>query len=159
MKTEDLIRQYLDEAKLMQLATASDGQPWVCTVWFAADEDLNIYWFSSTTRRHSKEVKGSPRVAAAIALPQSPQDQPRGLQLQGVAEEVNDEAEVAKAKSLFTVRIFDEQTIDSLINHRGKPHKFYKIKPSLFVLFDAVNFPDESRQEWKLSEAEGEVAE
>ena|SRR3989344_559899 len=159
MEVEDLIKQYLSEAKMMQLATTSGGQPWVCTVWFAADQDLNIYWFSSTTRRHSGEVKNNPKVAAAIALPQSPQDPPRGLQLQGDAEELNDNAKIAMAKSLFAGRIFDEQTIDNLINHPEKPHKFYKIKPSLFVLFDAVNFPDESRQEWKLSEAEGEVAE
>jgi len=50
----------------MQLATALDNQPWVCSVWFAADKDLNIYWFSSTTRRHSGEVLKNKKVAAAI---------------------------------------------------------------------------------------------
>lgn len=31
-----------------------------------------------------------------------------------------------------------------------KPHKFYRIKPTQFVLFDAVNFEDNWRQEYNL---------
>lgn len=63
----------------MQLATSLDNQPWVCNVWFAADTKLNIYWFSSITRRHSDEVTKNQKVAGAIVLPQSPEDPSRGL--------------------------------------------------------------------------------
>lgn len=38
MELKKIIEDYLKEAKLMQLATSVDGQPWVCSVWFAADE-------------------------------------------------------------------------------------------------------------------------
>lgn len=48
MNIYQLIKDYLTEAKLMQLVTSVDGQPWVCSVWFATDDELNIYWFSST---------------------------------------------------------------------------------------------------------------
>ena len=53
MRLKQHIQQYLQEAKLMHLATVSGGKPWVCSVWFAADEDMNLYWFSAVTRRHS----------------------------------------------------------------------------------------------------------
>ena len=81
-----LIKQYLEDAKLMQLATSIDNQPWVCSVWYAADKDLNIYFFSSTTRRHSEELLKNNKISAAIVLPQTPEDASRGLQLQGTVE-------------------------------------------------------------------------
>lgn len=142
-----LIEQYLEEAKLMQLATSLNDQPWVCTVWFAADKELNIYWFSSITRRHSDEVLKNKKVAAAIALPQAPNDPPRGLQLQGTAEMLTKQEDIDKAISVFADRIFSREKIKEFMNHKENPHRFYRIKPALFVLFDVVNFPDNSRQE------------
>ena len=147
---KDLIRQYLREAKLMQLATSIDDQPWVCSVWFASDEDLNIYWFSSITRRHSNEVTKNHKVAGAIALPHTPQDKPRGLQFQGIAKELSNEKDIEKAIALFTDRIFPRELILKLIDSRDFPHRFYRISPTQFVLFDAVNFPDNSRREYNL---------
>lgn len=145
-----LITDYLQEAKMMQLATALDNQPWVCNVWFAADEELNIYWFSSITRRHSKEVLKNNKVAAAIVLPHAPIDPPRGLQLQGVAEELNDTKDIQKAISFYQDRIFPKEKIEQFMSDLKKPHKFYRIKPTQFVLFDVVNFPENSRQEYVL---------
>ncbi len=144
----ELIKDYLVKAKLMQLATSTDGQPWVCSVWFASDDDLNIYWFSSLTRRHSYEVSTNNKVAAAIALPQTPKDSPIGLQLQGVAELLTDEAEVEKAISVYADRIFTREQIDAFMKSEVRPHRFYRIRPTQFVLFDTVNFPDNSRQEY-----------
>ncbi|MCL4418874.1 pyridoxamine 5'-phosphate oxidase family protein [Patescibacteria group bacterium] len=145
-----LIRDYLEEAKLMQLATSADNQPWTCSVWFGFDEDLNIYWFSSTTRRHSREVVKNPKVSAAIVLPHTPKDKPRGLQLQGIAEQITSKKEIVKATLLFAGRIFTRRQITDFMKMRDNPHAFYKIKPTLFVLFDAVNFPENSRQEYRL---------
>ncbi|MEK6848205.1 MAG: pyridoxamine 5'-phosphate oxidase family protein [Nanoarchaeota archaeon] len=150
MKLKELIEDYLKRAKLMQLATSVNNQPWVCSVWFAADENMNIYWFSSNTRRHSKELLKNNKVAAAIVIPQTPKDIPRGLQLQGTAEELIKEEDIAKAISAYEGIIFERKTIDELMNDKKKPHKFYRIRPNQFVLFDMVNFPDNSRQEYNL---------
>lgn len=150
MKLKKLIEKYLGEAKLMQLSTSIDNQPWVCSVWFAADEELNIYWFSSTTRRHSGEVMKNNKVAAAIVLPQTPEDPPRGLQLQGEAKMLAKKADIDKAISVYVDRIFPIEKIEEFMNHKEKPHRFYRIKPTQFVLFDVVNFPDNSRQEFNL---------
>src|SRR3990167_10572859 len=99
-----LIKDYLRKAKLMQLATSVNGQPWVCSVWFASDEDLNIYWFSSTTRRHSGEILKNKKVAAAIVLPHTPSDPPRGLQLQGSAQMLTKKPDIDKAISVYKNR-------------------------------------------------------
>lgn len=148
MKT--LITEYLQQAKLMQLATSIDNQPWVCNVWFAADKDLNVYWFSSITRRHSEEVTKNNKVAAAFALPHTPDDPPRGLQLQGIAELLTDQKDIDKAISVYANRIFPTEKIKEFMENKEKPHRFYRIKPTQFVLFDVVNFPDNSRQEYNV---------
>lgn len=150
MDLKRLIHEYLNDAKLMQLATAINDQPWVCNVWFAADEDLNIYWFSSTGRRHSKEVKKNNKVAGAIVLPLNPSDPPRGLQFQGTAEVLTKQKDIYKAIAIYQDRIFPKETIDELMQNTKNPHKFYKITPVQFVLFDAVNFGDNWRQEYHL---------
>ena len=151
MPVKKFITAYLQDAKLMQLATSKDNQPWVCSVWFAADDDLNIYWFSSISRRHSKEVINNIQVAAAIVLPLTPDDPPRGLQLQGFAQILTDQNDIDKATSLFTGRIFSREKIMEFMKDQEKPHRFYKIMPKQFVLFDVVNFPDNPRQELNLS--------
>ncbi len=149
-KLRTLITEYLQQAKLMQLATVSNGNPWVCSVWYGFDDDLNIYFFSATNRRHSLEISNDNRVAGAMALPQTPQDQPRGLQFEGKAKRLTDEADITHARSTYEGRIFDAETINKFMAHQERPHSFYRIVPSKFVLFDAVNFPENSRQEYKL---------
>jgi uncharacterized protein YhbP (UPF0306 family) len=142
-----LITDYFAQARMMQLATSKDNHPWVCNVWFAADDDLNIYWFSSTARRHSGEVRENNRVAGAVVLPLTPDDVPRGVQFEGVAEELDSDADMATAMQCYAGRIFTEEKVRDLIKNRQ--HKFYRIKPQLFVLFDAEHFPDQPRQEWR----------
>lgn len=148
--TQSLIKDYLSAAKMMQLATVSDGKPWTCNVWFAADKNLNIYWFSARTRRHSKEVEACPNVSAAICLPQSPSDTvARGLQLEGTAERLTNAVDIATAMKSYVGKIFSLTQVKRLAELADRPHSFYRIKPSLFVLFDTGSFPDDSRQEYR----------
>ena len=151
MTVRKLIEEYLKEARLMQLATSVNNQPWVCSVWFAPDKELNIYWISSETRRHSQEVLKNNRVARAIVLPQTPQDKPRGLQFQGVAEELSGRKEILNAIALYVGRgIFSKEKVLQFMKDSETPHRFYRIKPTQFVLFDAVHFPNNARQELRL---------
>jgi uncharacterized protein YhbP (UPF0306 family) len=149
MDVKKLIQAYLNEAKMMHLATVSGNQPWVCNVWFASDKDLNIYWLSSISRRHSVEVQANNLVSGGITTSLTPEDKPRGLQFQGVAEKLTREADVEKAVELYKDRIFPEKKIRDFMTMPDKPHNFYLIKPTLFVLFDVQNFPENPRQEWK----------
>ena len=47
---------------------------------------------------------------------------------------------------VYARKIFPKNKIHELIKNKSKPHRFYKITPTQYVLFDAVNFPEESRQ-------------
>lgn len=137
-KLQSDIKKYLDEVKMMQLATSRDSQPWICNVWFVADDDLNIYWISSSTRRHSTEIADNERVAAAMCVVQEPSQSGRGgIQLEGVAKELKKPLEIARALKLYAARgIFSVAQIRKFMSDVRTPHKFYRIKPERIVFFD-----------------------
>ncbi|QQR51792.1 pyridoxamine 5'-phosphate oxidase family protein [bacterium] len=149
---KSIITEYLAEAKMMQLATVSAGKPWICNVWFAADSDMNIYWFSATNRRHSLEIAADPHVAAAICLPRGSQDADRGgLQIEGTGQLLTKPSDIAKAtKHYLSRKIFNVSQVKNFMAHLDRPHRFYKLTPDLIVLFDTVHFPENPRQEFRL---------
>lgn len=58
--------------------------------------------------------------------------------------------DIGEAVSIYADRIFSKEKIKKFMTHKEKPHKFYIIKPTHFVLFDLVNFPDNPKQEFKV---------
>src|SRR5947209_528279 len=87
MDLKQLITEYLGTNKQMQLATVKDGQPWICTVYFVADDDLNLYWMSARERQHSVEISNDPKVAAKVV---QDAERKQALQITGTAIEVGD---------------------------------------------------------------------
>lgn len=154
MDLKKLIDEYLKEAKLMQLATAKDNQPWVASVWYAHDDNFTLYFISKHHRRHSGELKDNSKVAGAIVVPHEDLGvKVKGIQFEGEASEVS-LVELPKAFELYLKR-FPKATdylksIQDIIADMTD-HRLYKIKPSKIVLFDEVNFPDDPRQELDLS--------
>lgn len=148
----EMILDYLGESKLMQIATAKDNKPWVATVWYANDDDLNIYFISRKVRRHSLEIKENPNVAGAIVKPhlQGSGEKVRGLQFEGTVEWCFGDT-LKRACELYVEKYPTAERIPlEMLEDRNSTGAFYAIRPSLFVLFDEVNFPDQPRQELKL---------
>lgn len=147
-----MILDYLREAKLMQVATSKDNKPWVATVWYASDEDLNIYFISRKARRHSLEIKENPAVAGAIVKPHlgGSGEKIAGLQLEGEAELCFGEA-LMKSRELYFAKYPAAEHIPlETLEDPNFTAAFYVIRPKAFILFDEVNFPDNPRQELKL---------
>ena len=147
-----LIVEYLTEAKLMQIATVKANKPWVATVWYVHDEDLNLYFISKRARRHSLEIKENLNVAGAIVKPHTvgSGEKVRGLQFEGTAEEARG-AILRKAWGLYLAKYPSAEKVP--IEHLEDPTlkaTYYVVKPKLIVLFDEINFPDSPRQELKL---------
>ena len=61
------VRPYLELAELMGISSTSSNKPYSATVFFCFDEELNIYFLSTSQRRHSKEIVENPNVALTIA--------------------------------------------------------------------------------------------
>jgi uncharacterized protein YhbP (UPF0306 family) len=148
----ELVKEYLSETKLMQIATAKENKPWAASVWFAHDDKLNLYFISRKTRRHSIEIKENGNVAGVIVKPHliGSGEKVRGLQFEGTAKECSGE-EIDKARELYLNKY---PTAEKIPIEKLKDPEFhvayYVIKPKMFVLFDEVNFPEQPRQELKL---------
>jgi len=150
MNTRKLIEDYLNQAKMLQVATAEDNQPWACTVYFAFDEQLNLYWISKPNRRHSEEIRNNDKVAGVIVLTHTPGDKVRGIQFQGVASELSDKDDAVAGMKYYAERFgMKPKRVEAILNGRDG-HVCYKITPSLFVLFDEANFPNDPRKEYKV---------
>lgn len=120
------------------------------TVYFAFDEELNIYWISKPTRRYSEELRNNAKVAGVIVLPHTSGDDVRGIQLQGVAKELTDKEGVTNGMKYYAERFGMKQDRVKVILDGTDGHACYKITPNLYVLFDEINFPDNPRQEYKV---------
>lgn len=130
----------------MQLSTVnSGGSPWVCTVYFVADEQRNLYWLSYPTRRHSQEIADNNKVAAAIVVKA---DLPViGIQVEGIAEKVTDAATVKKIMDRYIAKYDAGKTFYDRFVAGENQHQLYVLKPQHTYLFDEVNYALDDRQE------------
>jgi uncharacterized protein YhbP (UPF0306 family) len=150
MQAEELIKQYVEQAKLMQLATSLNNQPWACTVHYYSDKDLNFYWISTLEREHSQAIAQNPKVAAAILVHENTPEERYviGISIEGEAELIGEQIAVEIGNS-YVEKIGREPSLLSDIALGKNPHKFYRLKPTKIVLFDTKNFQDNPRQVWQ----------
>lgn len=143
------IIEYLTKANMMQVATSKHDRPWVCNVYFAFDDKLNLYWISKITNRHSEELRNNEHVAGAIVLPHTMGDKVRGIQFEGIAKELIDPKIAEDAMQWYAKRYgMPADRVKSIVENTDG-HVVYVITPKTYVLFDEVNFPDNPRQEYR----------
>ncbi len=66
-KIVDFIRKSLPRHNLMALATINpDGSPWVVCVNLTYDDEMNIYWKSSVSTVHSKNIARNNKVSICV---------------------------------------------------------------------------------------------
>ncbi len=152
MSVEELVRKYLPSKKVMQLATSKDNQPWACNVHYFSDDDLNLYWFSESGRRHSLEIKDNPKVSAVIKVHENTpeEDYVIGLTAEGTAGLVT-ELEDSILEAFRDKHNKGDEFVEQ-VKSGIKSSQLYKLTPANFVLFDNKDFPDNARQEWKIND-------
>jgi len=149
-EVKKLITDNLNQTKMMQIATISDGKPWICNVWFVTDDDLNIYWLSSTKVRHSQAISIDPNVAIAFYKFQQPSDPSvAGVQMEGTAEILTDQEDIEKAIQLYSERIFGLDMIKQFMSSPYEPRRFYRAKASRFIVLDTAFSQEDPYHEYK----------
>jgi uncharacterized protein len=78
------------ESTLALSTTAPDGSPRVAPLFYLPGEDLRLYWFSSPSSGHSRNLKRDPAAAAAVYCSTDDWRQIRGVQMRGQAAAVSD---------------------------------------------------------------------
>jgi len=133
-EVEKIIRDYIPQVVHMSLGTCNDGKPWVCEVHFALDDDMNIYFRSLTTTRHSQDIIANPHVAGNIVTQHFLNQAPRGVYFEGTAELLADADENHPGMKATSAR-FGVDT-QKLMAYSADGVKLHKITPSAFYLFD-----------------------
>ncbi len=131
-----VIREYLPDIIHLSLATCSGNKPWVCELHYVFDDNLNLYFRSLESRRHSQEIVANPMVAGSIVIQHTASQKPRGVYFEGRAEMLSDVDENHVAFKLYCERFgTDKEILDEARTENG--HKFYRIIVDKFYVFDS----------------------
>lgn len=142
MDLQKLLLQYFEKNRLMQLATVSNGQPWLCNLYYVTDEDNNIYWTSARSRRHSKEILSDPTVAVTIV---HDDENKQALQITGKASEVPLE-DIERVDQLYATKFGHKDRLTEIMANLPEGRAYWVVKPDFISLWDEVNFPDSPKQ-------------
>ena len=148
MNIEKIIREYIDKSIHMSLGTARDNTPWVCEVHFVYDDQLNIYFRSLKSRRHSQDIAINPKVAGNIVKQHALGEYPHGIYFEGTAELIDHDSEHQRLLPLFKARLqADESILEDARKEDG--HQFYKITVANWFAFG--KFGNDSGQKYELA--------
>lgn len=101
-KSADTIVQYLESHRTLHLGTVSaEGQPMVATVSHVND-GTTVYFMADSRTLKVANIAHEPRVAYSVTEEYGDWLQIRGVQAQGVASRVTDEAEASRVNNLFS---------------------------------------------------------
>ena len=101
-----VLREFLAGQSTLTLATAGvkDGRPQAAPLFFASDDDFNLYWISSPDSRHSLNIADWNDAAAAIYVPTWEWTGIKGVQIEGDAVPVVEDDERQRALALYRAK-------------------------------------------------------
>lgn len=136
----------------MTLATYNQ-KPWVATVYYVTDKDLNLYFVSSPNSKHCQDIEKNKQVACAVYDSHTPNSELKiGIQLQGEASLVKG---WDKTKVLLKMWHKAAPGAEEIVNVRNMKNKVitsrvYKIKPTLIKFFNQKLYKEKEGKTYKL---------
>lgn len=96
--------QYLETHRTLHLGTvSSEGQPMVATVSHVS-EGLTVYFMADSRTRKVANISRERRVAFSVTEEYGDWMEIRGVQAQGTASRVTDEAEAARVRRIYAAK-------------------------------------------------------
>ncbi len=112
----EIIRAFLETQSTMALATVdAEGKSQVAPLFFVADDQLCLYWLSSTTSRHSVNLTARKKVSAAVYPSVWQWSDIVGVQVEGEAEAITDDRMREQILNLYLRKFQIPSDFDSLI--------------------------------------------
>lgn len=147
--TKQHVLNFLATQRLMSIATYGKF-PWIASVYYSFDRDLNLYFLSSPTTLHCKQIIKNPQVAVAIAdSQQGITVLKRGLQLWGEARQISNVSKIKHALHLWKsfLKVKDRELTYKNMFKKVVSGRMYIIKPKRIKLFDQKLFRTEDGKE------------
>lgn len=131
------VRRYLREHHVMTLASHGDEGVWAAAVFYAND-GFAIYFLSSPTSRHCRNLAGNPRASAAVHEDYADWREIKGVQMEGIASVLSGE-EKERARRLYGAKFPIvgklEQAPASIVKALAKV-RWYKLIPERLYFID-----------------------
>lgn len=141
VNVEEAVRAHIQKTIHMSLGTSANNIPWVCEVHFAYDQQLNLYFRSKPSTRHSQEIASNPLVAGNIVKQHELSDAVVGVYFEGSAEMLQNVTEESDAyKSMSAKSIAGPDTLEEAKDSEG--HQFYKITVTKWYVFGTFSTPN-----------------
>ncbi|MFA7237259.1 MAG: pyridoxamine 5'-phosphate oxidase family protein [Phycisphaeraceae bacterium] len=139
------LRRFLGEHSTLSLCTLDpSGRPHAANVYFAPDEELNLFFVSDPRSLHSRCIAGDPRVAGTVYAPVQMWQQIRGVQFHGSCAMI-DPGEYAIVWKIYLDQFPHIHEVESLV----RSQQFYRIRPDWFRYTDnAVHFGHKVETAW-----------
>jgi general stress protein 26 len=131
-KIEEHAAKIVESNIYMTIATADqDGKPWASPVFFAYDEEYNLYWVSYKDSTHSKNIHSRKEVGIVIFNSTLPEGEGEGVYFDATAEALQSTADISNAMEILSKRVkIDEFKVKSIEQVSGKSvWRIYKAMP------------------------------
>lgn len=142
-KSSDQIRkeifQFLKENGILTLAVVSKDTPWLCTLYYGIDDQMNLYVVTDPNNKHGKIMRQNPKVAFNIFDSRQQVIKPKkGLQGKGLITIIKGPKSVIEALKFWhkanpgvEKRITAENVLD-----KYSDTKIFKISPTYLKYYN-----------------------
>jgi uncharacterized protein YhbP (UPF0306 family) len=134
----------------MSLATVGlGGEVHAADVYFASDEQMNLYYFSAPSSQHSRDIQWDPQAAVTIHAHHTSWEQILGVQMRGICYQVTAPPAWEQAWAVYLEKFPFVQQLSDII----KVNQLYGFTPVWIRLVDnSRGFG--YKQEWQAKENE-----
>jgi len=134
----------------MSLATVGrSGEVHAADVYFAGDEQMNLYYFSDPSSQHSRDIQRDPRAAITIHTNRTSWEQILGVQMRGICTQVTTPLAWQRAWAVYLEKFPFVQQLSEIINM----NQLYGFAPGWIRLVDNSHGFG-YKQEWQAMENE-----
>ncbi len=122
-------KEIIEKVIYITVATVDEmEQPWNSPVYAAHDGAYNFYWVSDRDSQHSRNIRHNPKIFFVLYDSTATEGTGEGVYVQGGAQEVTDEREIAQALLFYYGR--ENTTSGDVQNYLGEhPRRIYKAVP------------------------------
>jgi uncharacterized protein YhbP (UPF0306 family) len=145
VQTESLrktILEYLAAHNSMTIASSSESGPWAAAVFFASDDQFNLYFLSNPHSRHGMNIAANSAVGVAIHEDYSDWRAIKGIQMEGRAERVRSPKamlqfwELYRKKFPFVEAFFKPGPLRDIVQAKLAGIRAYRVAPSAIWYLD-----------------------
>ncbi len=149
---KNILFDFLKNHKLMTIAT-HDEKLWIATVFYVADESLNLYFLTSPKTEHGQHIAKNGMIACNIVdSHQQVTNQKVGLQIEGTAEKVSVLESIKKVLQMWhaTNPGKEEKLSFDKIKNKVIKMRVYKVTPNRLKFFNEKLYSEEESKVFEL---------